>query len=129
VSADHPSYGKFSSLLFDFRKTHEMLGCPFRKLYPIVLVVQAAEEVASDYAPAALDRPLLGRSLAQAKVGACQIVIGGIGTDSVGRYKSLRLGIRNRQWKTIHLGFELWEGQKSEKIQARSDVIWGIPVQ
>ena len=37
----------------------EMSSCPFRKLYPTILVVQAAKEIACDYASAALHGPVV----------------------------------------------------------------------
>src|ERR1019366_6852954 len=57
------------------------MSCPFRKLYPSILMVKATEEVASDYASTALNRPVVGGIFLQAKMGPGRVIIGGISSS------------------------------------------------
>jgi hypothetical protein len=50
-------------------------GCPIRKLYPTIFVVQAAEHIACDYASVARDRSMVWGVLAYAQVSPRRVVI------------------------------------------------------
>jgi hypothetical protein len=50
-------------------------GCPFRKLYPTILMVKSAQDGAGDNGTAALDWPMIRGILAQSEMSSCRIVI------------------------------------------------------
>jgi hypothetical protein len=50
-------------------------GCPFRKLYPAILVMKSAQNFGGNDASSTLDRPAIGRVFAKAEMGPRRIVI------------------------------------------------------
>ena len=50
-------------------------GCPFRELYPAVLVVQAAKDIACGDGSAVLDGPVVRGIFPQTKMGPRSIII------------------------------------------------------
>ena len=60
------------------RQVQEINRCPFRKLYPDVMVVQPGQNWDSDNGAGPLDYPTCGRVFAQRQVRAHLIVVGRI---------------------------------------------------